>query len=1108
MKSNLIHSAYEVLLRAAKSLSIIIIGFLLLALPQTGLFAQASVSGKVINEKGDPLSGASILVKGTKQGTSTNESGIFNLNVPAANATLVVTFAGFKVKEVALGGKSSVTIQLEQISSSELSDVVVVGYGTQKKRDLTGAVSTIKGSDIASVPVPSFDAALQGRAAGVQVSQQSGAPGGAVRIQVRGTGSVSSGTEPLYVVDGIPVFQDIGGIGGINPLAAINPNDIESIEVLKDAAAAAIYGSRGSNGVVLVTTKNGKRGQGKTTIDYNHGISEVTNLIDYVSSSDWLSLVDQARTNSLGFGIIPGQEKFDPLLLVNNPLPIPSYVIPDPRYGPLTTWTRSLAEQTNTNWIDPMVRQGTLSELNVSTSNGFDKGSFFLSGQMRDEKGVLVNHALKRYSIRSNVEFNPTSKLKSGAKMSFSLLEFTQPQLGVGGNGAGIGRQNRGATGGWGQANLGALPIMPVFNPDGTYFDPLRGRNVVAGSDPVHSYNGTTQNRFIGNAYLQYNILPELNIRAEGGVDFMNSTSRSWVSDVIRYNRSGSQSTNFLENYLGNLYANFNKEFGDNHSLSATAGYEIQKTKNRRMGMEFEGLVGSQQEVGEIANGANQFIAAISGIFPDNGFTSVFGRANYKYKDRYLLGASFRRDGSTAFGPNNRFGNFPAISAGWIITKEDFAEKSKILRSFDFLKLRASYGRTGNANIPSFAFLNNYVNWPVYGQSAALGFSVLANPNISWERNDQFDAAIDFALLKNRLRGAIGYFNRLSNDMILNVPVAPTVGIGPGNQSVITNIGDLRNEGIEIELGGVIVSSKKGRNGFSWSADLNMSFIRNNVVDLTPQFRELPVGNFPVASGIQSGVGITQIGGSLGTIYLAEYAGLDEEGFETIYEIDLNVLRETGRTVKTGNRIRATATNINNNRIVHEGKTGLPTWFGGLTNNFSYKGFEMSVLFTFQGGNYIYDGIEESTVYVRGGGNVIRADVLNNTWTSDKQNARYPRLTWNMRDNFINPATGLPAPQTMGSRTTRFLYRGDFARLKTLQISYNFPAQWLTKVKLQGLRLYANAQNLLTITAYNGFDPEAVVLGGNQERNLNQGFLSGVPVPQVTTVNFGASITF
>ena len=1114
MKSNQTNIACKVLRTIRASLTLILLAYLLAALPLSGLYAQAGVSGKVTNEKGDPLTGASIVVKGTKLGASTNESGSFSLNAPSAYVTIVVTYAGYKVKEVALGGKNSIQVKLEPNANSELSDVVVVGYGTQKKLDVTGSVSTIKGSAIASVPVPSFDAALQGRASGVQVSQQSGAPGGAVRIQVRGTSSVSSGTEPLYVVDGIPIFQDISGIGDgrtsnvLNPLVSINPNDIESIEILKDAASAAIYGSRGANGVVLVTTKSGKKGQGKTTIDFNQGVSQATNLIDYVSGSQWLQLVDQARTNTVGYGITAGQEKFDPLTLTSNTLPIPSYVTPDARYGPLTTWTRALAEQTNTNWIDPLLQKGSLSEFNLNTSNGFDKGSFFVSGQMRDEKGIILNHRLKRYSVRSNVEFNPSNKLKTGARMSFSYLEFQQPQLGVGNNGGGIGRQNFGATGGWGQANSGALPIMPVYNPDGTYFDPLRGRNVVAGADLNHFNSRQTQNRFIGNAFLQYNILPELNIRAEAGADFINSMSIYWTSDVIRYNRVGQETGRFLENYLGNLYANYNKDFGTNHSLSATVGYEIQQTKQRRQDYAFEGLVGSQQEIGEIANGANQFITAVAGILPDRGFTSIFGRANYKFKDRYLLGASFRRDGSTAFGPNNRFGNFPAVSAGWIISNEDFAANSKILGEFNLLKLRASFGQTGNSNIPSFAFLSNYVNWPVYGQSPALGFSVLANPNIGWEKNDQFDVAVDFALLKNRLRGTVGYFTRLSNDMLLNVPIAPTVGVGPGAQSVITNIGDLRNQGLEIELGGLIVSSKNGRNGFSWNADVNVSFVKNKVVDLTPQFKQLPTGAFPVATGIQSGVGITQIGGNLGTYYLAEYAGLDNEGFETIWEIDANILRQTGKTVKTGNRIRATQTNINNNRIVHEGKNGLPTWFGGLTNNFSYKGFELSVLFTFQGGNYIYDGLEENTVYVRTGSNVIRADVWNNTWTAGKQDAKYPKLTWNLRDNFNNPTTGAPSPQTLGTRTTRFLYKGDFGRLKTLQLSYTFPSQWLSKTKLQAVRLYANVQNLFTITSYKGFDPEAVILGSNQDRNLNQGFLSSVPVPQVRTINAGASITF
>lgn len=1080
---------------------------LLSILTPLGLWAQSTITGRVLNEQGAPLSGASITIKGSRTGVSTNDNGEFSISVPAGARMLQISYAGYVPKDVPLTGVNNLTIDLA-LKAEDLSEVVVVGYGTQKKLDMTGSASTIKGEAIAQVPVASFDAAIQGRAPGVRVTQQGGAPGGVVRIQVRGTSSVSSGTEPLFVIDGIPVFSDIGGIGIGNPLASLNPQDIESIEVLKDAAAAAIYGSRGANGVVLVTTKTGKRGKGKTTIDVNQGYSNAVNLIDYVNGPQWLQMVDEARATSLGYGIAPGQEVFNPNLLASNNLPIPGYVTPDPRYGPLTTWTRDLANRTNTNWIDPMLRQGRLSEINLNTSNGFEKGSFFISAQARDEEGIIVRHRLQRYTVRSNVDFNPSERLKAGARMSFAYMQFTQPQLGVGNNGGGLGRQNRGATGGWGQANLGALPIMPIFNEDGTYFDPLRGRNVVAGADPANSSDRSYQTRFTGNTYLEYKISSDFNVRAEAGADFTNLHSIEWASDVIRYNRYAGEQGRMLQNYLGNVYANYNKKIGEDHNISATAGYEVQMTRSRRYVYQFEGVVGSQQEVGEISSGANQFITAVGGIFPDNNFVSAFGRANYKYKDRYLAGISFRRDGSTTFGPNNRFGNFPAVSTGWIISNEKFASTSGFLSNFNLLKLRASYGRTGNANIPSFAFLSSFVNWPQYGQAAALGFNVLANPNIAWEQNDQFDVGLDFALLSNRLRGTLGYFNRKSNDMLLNVPVAPSVGIGTGAQSVLTNIGDLNNQGVEIELSGLIVSSKKGRNGFSWTTDFNISFLRNRVVNLTDQFKVLPTGNAPVAVGIQTGVGITQIGGQLGTFYLAEFAGLDSEGFETIWEIDPNILRETGRTVKTGNRIRATQQNINNNRIVHEDKTGLPTWFGGLTNNFSYKGLELNVLLTFQGGNYIYDGHEETTSYVRNGDNVIRASVFGNTWTSTRQDAVHPRLTWNMRDLFNNPTTGAPAPQAMGSRTTRFLHRGDFLRLRTIQLAYTLPPAVITKLRMQGVRLYVNAQNLFTITRFPGFDPEGVVLGGNQDRNLNQGFFGGVPVPQVRTINGGVSVTF
>jgi len=750
-----------------------------------------------------------------------------------------------------------------------------------------------------------------------------------------------------------------------------------------------------------------------------------------------------------------------------------------------------------------MLRQGTVTEANVSSSNGFDRGGFFISGQYRDEEGILKTHRLQRYIARANLDFALSDKVRAGARVSFSYMQFNQPQIGVGNNGGGIGRQNFGATGGWAQANLGSLPIMPIYNTDGTYFDPLRGRNTIAGQDPNNFLAVNYQNRTIGTAFLEYKVYKDLTLRTEASADFLNSNGVYGASDVIRYNRVGQETGRFISNRNINAFATYNKTFGE-HELNITAGTEVQKISQRRQDYAFEGLVGSQQEIGEIASNL-QFITAVSGIFPDRFFTSAFGRANYKFRDRYLAGLSFRRDGSTAFGPNNRFGNFPALSAGWILSNEPFLQSVEFLRNFNLLKLRASYGRTGNANIPSFAFLNNFINWPVYGQSPALGLSVIANPNIGWERNDQLDASLEFGLWNNRLSGSIGYFNRFSRDMLLNVPIAPNLGVASGSPTVITNIGDLRNRGLEFQFSSVNID----KGGFRWSTDFNFTAVRNKIERLTPQFELLPSGALPIANGIISGVGISQIGGQLSTFYLAEYAGLDNEGYETIYEIDQAVLRQTGKTVKTGNVLRATQSNINANRIVQEGKTGLPTWFGGLTNTFSYKGIELSALVSFQGGNYIYDGHEEATVYARTGSSVLRADVIGNTWSENNKGAKYPRLTWNLRDNFVNPANNQPAPQTLGTRTTRFLYKGDFLRLRTVQNAYNLPRAVTNRLKLQGIRVYANGQNLLTATRYPGLDPELVVLGGNQDRNLNQGFVgSNLPLPQVRIFNAGLSVTF
>jgi len=1071
------------------------------------------IRGTIQTDKGIPLAGASVVIADSKAGTVSAKDGSFALETEKKSGQIQVSYMAYQsaiaVFNVADG--KPLLVKLAPMVKT-MDEVVVIGYGTQAKSEMTSSAVTVRATDLSDAPVTTIDAALQGRATGALVSQQAGTPGAPVRIQVRGTGSISSTTEPLYIIDGQYVFQELTGVGegitsnNINPLATLNPDDVATIEILKDAAATAIYGSRGANGVILITTKQGKRGQGNFTVALNRGTTIANRTIDYVSGSEWLSLVDEARRNSVNFGIVPGQEVFNPLVLVSNDLPVPTGITGS-RYGPLTTFTRSLAEQTNTNWIEQLQQNGQITEVRMSAANGFEKGNFYISGQYWDESGTIRNQLLKRASFRSNLNFQPSKAWRISSRMSYALLQNRFTQTGSGDNGESIGRGNRGATGGWAQANLRALPIMPVYDSAGSYFDPLRGMNIAAGNDPENFKSGQNQFRFLGSLSVEYTPFAVLSLKGEAGADFVNARNYYWVSDVIRYNRYASESNSSIRNLTGSVYATWKPTMTKGHRLTTVAGAEWQQSTHRRQIYAFEGLVGSQQEMGEIASG-EQMLIAVGGIFPEQGFVSFFMRNHYDFEKKYFISASIRRDGSSVFAPGKRFGTFPSVSAGWVLTEAPFLTNSFISRSFSFFKLRASYGQTGNAGIPAFGFVSNFVNWPIYGQSTALALSVLGNPEIRWEKNNQLDAGFDWTLRSGRLRGVVDVFSRTTRDMLLSVPVAPTVGIGAGSQSAVVNIGDLRNKGVEMELSWVVKENFKTPRRLKWTVDANLTLVKNKVLWLTNFLNTLPVGEFPVANGIQQGVTLTQTGQNLANYYLATYAGLDSEGFETIYEIDRQILRQTGRTVHTGRRLRATIANVNNNRTIQYGKSGLPTWYGGVTQSLKWRIWEVRMHFTFQGGNYLYDAHEEQSSYVRTGNNVLRASVIGNTWTPDNPAAALPKLTWNMRDNFVN-AQGEPAPQSLSSRTTRFLYRGDYARLKTLSVACQLPPQLAKSLRIQSARVMLSAQNLLTFTAYPGFDPEILNTGpGTQGRNLSQGFIGQAPMPQVRTFMAGIQVVF
>lgn len=984
---------------------------------------EGSISGVVKDETNEPLPSAGVRVEGTQQGALTDLEGNYTIaGLPEGEVTLIFTYTGYlpmsrKVKvKAGEASKLNVLLEPETITTEE---VIIVGYGTQRKRDMTGNISKISSRDLNDIPGTSIDASLQGKAAGVQVIQGSGIAGSGAIVRVRGIGSLSAGGDPLYVVDGIPITQDPflnGSRGGQNnnPLSSINPDDIESIEILKDAAATGIYGSRGANGVVLITTKRGKKG--KPTFKYNGRVStsQPTKVYDMLNAEEWLQLNQEAWENDGGTGRAPLPQGLS--------------------YADI--------EGVDTDWVDETLRLGIKHEHNLGFTQGNDKLQTYIGASYMDSESYLKDNSYERITGRVNLDYSPIDKLKFS--LNTSLARGRNNRIGQAWDGS------------LGQALSTALPIYDAEN------------TVNQITQQQYRDWRTIETRNITNGSVEFKPMNNLRFNVTGNLDLMDLGDNIYEDSLWdtqgNIPRAKEWQTNVL-NYSGNATVNYDFTFlPDDHVLSLLGGSEIQKSTTESSYMELSNVtrhIYLNPESSDITD-------TISTDNPTQAwsFASFFARANYKYKDRYLFQASARVDGSSRFGVNNRYGFFPTVAGGWIISEENFFQGAKGV--VNFLKLKSSWGLTGSSNIPNYERFGTFSpldNNVAYNGNPTIFPVRLANPNLSWETARTVDAGLEFGLLNDRLTGSISFYDRLSKDVLVNTATQQSTGFGRYYQ----NVGSVRNRGVEFE----ITSYNIDRNGFRWRTDFNIARNQNKVIDIGI--------TAPDAIG---GSGDTRVipGYPVGVNYLVRVERIDDAtGLPVFLDADGN---ET-MTWSEDNRVPVGSV--------------VPDAVGGITNTLSYKGFELKFLVTYSIGGSIYDDAAKRQLGVFTDWN-MRTDIIER-WNGPGSDATFSRLT-------LDPTTYGGMGSEWFFNTDQWLYDASFLRLKNVTFGYDVPMNSTSRFVPSKLRVYYTGTNLLTWTKYPGLDPEIVRdHDGPQARNISPNVTYLTP-PQERTHSIGVTVVF
>ena len=1010
---------------------------LFLLLGVNSILAQKghTVKGTVTDEQGSPLSGVSIKLKNASAGSSTDTLGRFSFDVPNGSGVLLVSSVGFASQEVAIRNKTNFEIKMTSLSTS-LNDVVVVGYGTQRKRDVTGSVISLRPENFNKGASASLNQLLSGKAAGVRVVQNSNEPGGGIAVNIRGAGSVSAGSDPLYVIDGLPLDNTapVTGTGRSyvttntvrSPLNSINPSDIESIEVLKDASATAIYGSRGANGVIIITTKKGKDGGARVNYAAYAGLQNAVNTLRLLTAQEYMTALNDIIANGGG----SASEKVTGI------------------QNGGTDWQKQIYQP-----------NAVIQNHNLSVSGGSARTTYFLGLNYFNQNGVVVTSALKRYGARFNLTSVLSDKFSVGANISTS---YTQDNFAPEGNGF---NEISGTV----YAALNMDPTIAIRDANGRY----QRSPYVTIENPLAIVYGKRANaaayRTFGTVYGNYNILPGLVAKLNLGGDVLMQRRDVYVDRSTETGLASSGAASILNgtvsNYLAEGTLTYDKTVGIHH-LTLLAGATTQKFMTVRNSLEASGFPSDATSTNNVGSGTQSTYSVGSDKF-SNRLISYLSRVNYSLLDKYLLTASFRADGSSRFGSNNKFGYFPSLAAAWKIDKEDFFQPVTV---FSNLKLRGSWGRTGNQAIPNNQSVVTYVSGPVGVFNGQLVSTQepgrLGNPGLKWETTEQLDLGVDFGILKNRITGTIDYYNKRTFDMLLNKPVPTTTGF----TSQLINIGSIRNAGWDFNINSVNIDR-----AFKWTTTLNFATIRNKVLDL---------GGIPQISVGAAGVlgqnpAVILPGQPLYSFYGYKIVGVWQssdkltQSKDAVHPGDLRFADINGdSTVNASDRVLL--------------GNSFPKFTWSVGNTFRYKQLSLEIFIEgVQGVQMLNNNLTDVYFPINFRRNKLAEPYLQR-WTATNPSNKYP--------SFVTPLS--QGQKIINSYTVE---DASYTRLQTVTLSYALPA--LNKVYKSG-SVYVTGQNLFTITKYTGMDPSVNPNGNTNYRVDFNAF------PLSANVLFGVNIDF